>query len=188
MRPLNRPSGDSWMSVFPMRKRASSAVSEGRYERESCRVAGFGIGGRNRRELYRWGKHPIPECVSIGYRQMMAGQARRYPMKPHTKFLLGSAIIAAIQLAQTGCVGGGGGYDGGVSYGGGPWIDNEVVVTGGGRGWFGGGDRSGGGGYVHPNAGGHAAAPRASESHAGGGESHPSGGGSHPSGGDDHHK
>lgn len=100
-------------------------------------------------------------------------------MKIPYRFILGSLIVTAVQLAQTGC--GGPGYDGGggVYYGDGPWIDNEVVVTGGGRGWFGGGARSGGG-YVHPSAGGHPA-PRATPAHEGGGESH-------PSGGDDHRK
>jgi CspA family cold shock protein len=105
-------------------------------------------------------------------------------MKIPRNVILGSLVVTALQLAQTGCVGPGGG---GVEYGGGPWIDNETVVTGGGRGWFGGGDR-GGGGYVHPSAGDRGGA-KASPARSGGGDSHPSGGGeSHAGGGDDHRK
>jgi hypothetical protein len=100
-------------------------------------------------------------------------------MKHPRKILLGAVLATAAQFTWTGCAGPGDGGGGGVYYGGDPWIQSDVVVTGGGRGWFGGGhnDR----GYVHPDAG-HAAphaapAPRAEAPRA-------SGGGRD----DDHHK
>jgi hypothetical protein len=60
-------------------------------------------------------------------------------MKHKTPFIVGALLLLG---SITGCVGYVGG--GGVYYGGGPWIHDDVIVTGG-RGWYG-----GHGGYVHP--------------------------------------
>jgi hypothetical protein len=65
-------------------------------------------------------------------------------MKLSNKFLLCALILAGLELgSMTGCVGYVGPGDGGVYYGGDPWIHSDVIVTG--RGWYG-----GHGGYVHP--------------------------------------
>src|SRR5271169_6484605 len=43
MRPLTRPSGSSWTTIFPMRKRASSTVSVGSSERRRRRTESFTV-------------------------------------------------------------------------------------------------------------------------------------------------
>jgi hypothetical protein len=100
-------------------------------------------------------------------------------MKHPGKILLGALLATAIQFTWTGCAGPGGG-GGGVYYGGDPWIQDDVVVTGGGRGWFGGGHDDKG--YVHPDAGHAAPAPRAEAPRA---EAPRASGGGRD---DDHHK
>ena len=136
--------------------------------------------------IFQAGEHPIPKQVSIRHLELRADAAPYTAMKHTRKILPLFLVLGAIQFASTGCVGGGG--DGGVYYGGAPWVDNDVIVTGGGRGWFGGNDAGHrDGGYVHPSGGGHTDAHAGSGGHpSGGGDSHPSGGDSHPSGGGDH--
>jgi hypothetical protein len=70
-------------------------------------------------------------------------------MKHPNKYISDGVLIACLSVAAlTGCVGGyvegGGGPD---YYGNGPWIDNNVVITGG-RGWYG---HNNDHAYVHPN-------------------------------------
>lgn len=123
------------------------------------------------------GEHPITKTVSMRHPQVRAhaGPTRK-PMKPLHKMILGAVLLTSIQLASTGCaVEGGGG--GGVYYGGDPWIDNDVIVTGGGRGWYGGGDHKDGG-YVHPGGGDRGGGHNAGGGHSGGGS-----GGGHTGGG-----
>jgi hypothetical protein len=78
-------------------------------------------------------------------------------MKHSRSLLIASMAAAAILTVSTGCVAEGGGGGGEVEYGGGPWIQSDVIVTGGGRGWYGGrddghGDGHADRGYVHPSA------------------------------------
>lgn len=100
-------------------------------------------------------------------------------------------ILAAVQFGSTGCVGPGGGGDGGEVYGGGVWFSDGGWDRGGGPGWYG---RNNGAAYIHPNGGqrggngdreaGHAGSSGAS--HSGGGGTSGGGGGGHGGGGGDH--
>ena len=97
-------------------------------------------------------------------------------MKHSRSLLIASMAAAAILAASTGCVAEGGGWGGDIEYGGGPWIQSDVIVTGGGRGWYGGrndahNDDHADRGYVHPSAPRPAAhsAPSHSDNRAGGG-------------------
>jgi hypothetical protein len=64
-------------------------------------------------------------------------------MKSQSKILFGALLLAA-----AGCEGGyvAAGGDTGVYYGGDPWIENDVIVTGGDRPWY----HDYPGAYVHP--------------------------------------
>jgi hypothetical protein len=80
-------------------------------------------------------------------------------MKHTRHILLGIAILAAAQLAGSGCAGyvGGGG---GVVYGPDVWVGEGGWLDGGGRGWYG----SHPGAYAHPDRG-HAPAAHAAPAH-----------------------
>ena len=96
----------------------------------------------------------FPNRCLLGHHVPTGMPIRPKLMKHSQSILIGTLAMAAIQFASTGCVADGGGGGGGdVYYGGDPWVQTDVVVTGGGRGWYGGrNDGHGDRGYVHPSA------------------------------------